>query len=100
MFYVTQQWFSRGKAEAAGRRLAAGLAGLVAVGVGCGPAGPPDTALFTSPCLTEGALAAVRPVMPVDYLELRERRPGGTYHVLSASGTECDSASMPLSCDS
>jgi hypothetical protein len=102
MYYVTQQWNPPAKVDVMGsiRRVArVGLVAAVAAAApACAPPGPPDTSLFTSPCLTEGSLSGVRPSKPVDYLELRERLGTSGYHVLSANGTVCDSSTNPVDC--
>ena len=79
------------------------VGGLIAGSLlaGCEPPGPPDTTLFDSPDCTETlnlGLDGIRPAVPVDAMQLRQRFQIGVPLILSASGNECATAADPDAC--
>ena len=70
----------------------AALVALPVWAVACGPAPLPDTTLFDSPDCTDDdslTLDGLRPAVPVDYMELRQRVPASEPKILSNTGQEC-----------
>ncbi len=67
------------------------------------PVGPPDVTLFqTASCTDEGFLSlnGVRPLVPVNSMQLRQRTTGGTLRVVASVGEECATATDPDLCRS
>lgn len=79
---------------------AAAIAGLLTIA--CEPPpGPPDTTLFESPDCTETntlGLDGIRPAVPVDAIQLRQRNLTGPTLILSSSGNECTTATDMTAC--
>ena len=80
------------------------VGGLIAGSLlaGCEPPGPPDTTLFDSPDCTETrtlGLDGIRPAVPVDALQLRQRIGSDPPLILSSSGNECAAAADPAACE-
>lgn len=81
---------------------AGGLVTAVLLAAGCEPPGPPDTTLFDSPDCTETrtlGLDGIRPEVPVDAMQLRQRIHSDPPLILSSSGNECATAGDPAACE-
>lgn len=68
----------------------------------CMMPGPPDTTLFESPDCTESnnlGLDGIRPAVPVDAMQLRQRNLSGPPVILTSSGNECATATDPSACE-
>lgn len=68
----------------------------------CMMPGPPDTTLFESPDCTETnnlGLDGIRPAVPVDAMQLRQRNLSGPPVILTSSGNECATATDPSACE-